>query len=108
MTAIISRIQNIDWVGLWIRILFVSTFFMAGIEKLLSEKAPQWFLTQFEKTFLNFSNWALPLQYYSIGFAEVIVAMLFAISIFFRTFSDYFLSGGQTRWLSKKIHIKFT
>lgn len=64
-----------------IYLLFIGTFGQACTEKFFSGGVPDWFKTQFDKTFLNFVPGALTIQYYMIAVLEasVVVLMLFSI-----------------------------
>ncbi|MDA8792996.1 hypothetical protein N9N67_07110 [Bacteriovoracaceae bacterium] len=52
----------------------VMTFFFAGISKIFSLKAPDWFISQFESTFLNVFEGSLHIQFLSIGIIELAAA----------------------------------
>jgi hypothetical protein len=67
-------------------LLFVATFGQASLEKLFSGGVPEWFRSQFDKTFLNAFPGALTLQYYLIALLELSVVFLFIVSGYYLEF----------------------
>ena len=78
-----------QWKLVPIYLLFIATFSQAGLEKVLSGGVPDWFLKQFQNTFLNIFPGSLKIQYYALAALELSVVVLFVIS----GFSGEFLPG---------------
>jgi hypothetical protein len=73
---------------------------LAGIEKIISHKVPEWFLTQFSSTFIGFNLSSLKLSFYFISMLELTSSLL--LILFLSKFSlEIIKKGKQSQSLSK-------
>ncbi len=70
-----------------ILVLYVLTFGQAATEKFVGGGVPSWFTEQFLNTFLNFTDGALDVAFYSIALFETLLAVIFSTALVQNVFS---------------------
>lgn len=91
--------QYIKFVPIYL--LYIGTFSHACSEKWRSGGAPDWFKSQFEKTFFNFAPWAIKVEYYLIAILETLVTLLFILS----ALTLEFLPGNEMFFLKYALYL---
>ena len=72
-------------------IAYTLMFAHAGIGKLVAGKTPDWFLRQFEASILNVFSGSLSIQFFGIGLAESLIAVLALLGLFQKSLQDQIL-----------------
>lgn len=75
--------------------IFAILFGTAGFDKLKTLQTPEWFIKQFEKTFLGKMPAIIKLAYWKIAIFEALLAIAFIASLFVPGLLQIALLGGM-------------